>query len=331
LRTLESLPVDNLNEGPGSGHPSTSRPSGRRWLIAGVASALVAAMAAHLSQEHDELAAFRQLSTKVLLASVFLQFLSQLLWNGAMLLPLRTFMRRLGFWELFVVRTGGFVAGYIVPVAGNLAVRMAYLKRRGLTYSEFMWATIVSNVLALFSGAMLAGAGLVLLWQAAGTPPASIFGLTAGVMTLGVAGVTVLQFLPRFAGHSRLQKWPWLSGMSAFTTSPRTTFWSLILLLTRNCLNFLTFGLLFQSLSQAPMEFVTGGLVYAITSPVRMIVITPGNLGINEWVVAIVAKMLSVDLTTGLIVALVFRGVSIAGQTLGLLIAWAWLALWGAP
>jgi len=119
--------------------------------------------------------------------------------------------------------------------------------------------------------------------------------------------------------------------MSAFTTTGRTTAWSLALLLLRQVCNFLTFGLLFQALSQTPIAFLTGGLAYAITSPVRMVVVTPGNLGINEWVVAIVGNMLSVDLTTGLIVALVFRGVSIAGQTLGVLIAWAWLALWGAP
>lgn len=328
---MESLPINNLNEGPASGHATTGRRSSRRWLITVVVIALVAAMAAHLLDKSDQLAAFRRLSTKTLLATVLFQFLSQLLWNGAMLVPLRTFMRRLGFWELFVVRTGGLVAGYIVPVAGNLAVRMAYLKRRGLTYSEFTWATIVSNVLALFSGAALAAVALVALWKVAGTPPASIFGLTAGLMALGVAGVTVLQFLPRLAGHPRLRKWPWLSGISAFTTSRRTTAWSVALLLMRHCFNFLTFGLLFQSLSQTSIAFVTGGLVYAITSPVRMVVITPGNVGINEWVVAIVGKMLSVDLTTGLIVALVFRGVSVAGQTLGVLIAWAWLTLWGAP
>jgi uncharacterized membrane protein YbhN (UPF0104 family) len=331
LRTLESLPVDNLNERPGSGQPTADRSSGRRWLITGVVIALVATMAAHLVEEHDELGAFQRLSTKILLATVFFQFLSQLLWNGAMLLPLRTFIRQLGFWELFMVRTGGFVAGYVVPVAGNLAVRMAYLKRRGLTYSEFTWATIVSNVQALFSGAALAAVALVVLWRVAGPPPASIVALTAGLMALGIAALTVLRFLPRLAGHPRLQRWLWLSGMSAFTTTGRTTAWSLALLLLRQAFNFLTFGLLFQALSQTPIAFVTGGLVYAITSPVRMVVVTPGNLGINEWVVAIVGNMLSVDLTTGLIVALVFRGVSIAGQTLGVLIAWAWLALWGAP
>jgi hypothetical protein len=51
---------------------------------------------------------------------------------------------------LFMVRTGGFVAGYVVPVAGNLAVRMAHSSAAVSRISEFTWATIVSNVQALF-------------------------------------------------------------------------------------------------------------------------------------------------------------------------------------
>ncbi|OGA53564.1 MAG: hypothetical protein A3G25_18995 [Betaproteobacteria bacterium RIFCSPLOWO2_12_FULL_63_13] len=309
----------------------TRRPSARRWLITVAVFALLAAMAVRLLTSYEDLAQFQRLSTRVLLATVCSQLLSVLLWNGAMLLPLRTYMKRLGFWELFMVRTGGFVAGYIVPVAGNLAVRMAYLKRRGLTYAEFTWATLLSSVLALFSGAALAVVALGALWMRGGTPPASVIGLTAAVLALGLAGITVFQYVPRLACHPRLQKWPWLSGMSGFTTSHRTAAWALALLVMRQCFNFLTFGLLFQSLSRAPIGFVTGGLVYAITTPLRIVAITPGNLGVDEWVMAIVGSVLSVDLTTGLIVALLFRGVSLAGQTLGVLIGWAWLRLWSTP
>ncbi len=313
------------------GEALTRRPSARRWLITVAVFALLAAMAVRLLTSYEDLTQFQRLSTGGLLATVFLQFLSQLLWNGAMLLPLRTYMKRLGFWELFMVRTGGFVAGYIVPVAGNLAVRMAYLKHRGLSYSEFTWATLLSNVLALFSGAVLAVVALGALWMMAGTPPLSVLGLTAIVLALGVAGITVLQSVPRLACRPRLQQWRWLSGLSGFTTSHRTTAWALALVFMRHCFNFLTFGLLFQSLSRAPNAFLTGGLVYAITTPLRMVAITPGNLGVDEWVAAMVGRVLSVDLTTGLIVALMFRGVSLAGQTLGLLIAWAWLTRWGTP
>jgi hypothetical protein len=303
----------------------------RRWLIVAVVVALLAAMAAQIFARRGELTQFQRLSTTVLLITFFFQFLSQLCWNGAILLPLQTYMKGLGYWELFMVRTGGILVGSVVPVAGNIAVRMTYLRRRGLTYSDFAWATLLSNVLALFTGAALAVFAVGILWRIAGAPPAPVLGLTAGVLALGVAGLTVFQFLPGLAARPQLQRWSWLSGMSGFKASRRTTMWILTLSLCRHCFNFLTFGLLYQSVSRVPSEFLTGGLVYAITSPLRMVVITPGNIGVNEWVAAIVGKMLSFDLTTGLIVALVFRGMAVAAQVLGVLLGGAWLALWGEP
>jgi uncharacterized membrane protein YbhN (UPF0104 family) len=312
-------------------HADGGARSGKRWLITVVAVALVAGMLARLLTRQEELTEIRRLSTTVLLVTIGFQFISQLLWNGAMLLPLKALMTRLGFWELFMVRTGGLLAGYAVPVAGNLAVRMAYLKRRGLTYSGFTWATMLSNILALFSGGVLAAAALVILSMTAGSPSAAAVGLTAGLVALGAAGLAVFYFLPTLARRWPLQRWPWLSGLNDFSASARTTTWALALLLMRHLFNFLTFGLLFQSISRDPNELLTGGLVYAITSPVRMVAITPGNLGVNEWVVAVVGKALSFDLTTGLVVALAFRAVSFAGQSLGVLLGGAWLAVSSGP
>lgn len=324
-------PIGQRDDDQSPGQAITRGLSGRRWLIVAVVVALLTAIAMRLFTRPEDLTHFQRLSTTVLLVTVFFQFLSQLLWNGSMLLPLRSYMKGLGFWELFMVRTGGVVAGYAVPVAGNLAVRMTYLKRRGLTYSEFTWATLVSNVLALFSGAAVAVVAVGILWKMAGTPPVQVLGLTAIVLALGVTGLVVFHFLPRLAGHSRLPRWAWISGMTSFQMTRRTMASALALLLVRHCFNFLTFGLLFQSLSRVPIEFVTGGLVYAISTPMRMIAITPGNLGVDEWVVAIIGRVLSFDLTTGLIVALVFRGVSLVAQVLGVLLGGVWLALWGGP
>jgi hypothetical protein len=62
-----------------------------------------------------------------------------------------------------------------------------------------------------------------------------------------------------------------------------------------------------------------------------MVSITPGNLGITEWVVALVGRALAFDLAIGLIVALGFRGVSLVGQGLGVLFGSAWFALSNRP
>jgi hypothetical protein len=79
--------------------------------------------------------------------------------------------------------------------------------------------------------------------------------------------------------------------------------------------------------SEQANDFLTGGVVYALTSPIRIVNFTPGNLGITEWVVALVGKVLAFDVTTGLIAALSFRGGGLVGQGLGMLVGSAWLAL----
>src|SRR5687768_13897861 len=107
----------------------------------------MAAMAVHVSSSYEEAAYVRRLSASILIGTLAGQFFSQLLFNEAMLLPLRPYVKHLGYWEFFMVRTGGLFVGSIVPVAGNIAVRLAYLRRHGLTYADFTWATLLSNVL----------------------------------------------------------------------------------------------------------------------------------------------------------------------------------------
>lgn len=288
-------------------------------------------MAVHVSRSRDELANLQRLSIDVLIGTCALQFLSQVFLNASMLLPLQTRVGGLGFWQLYLVRTGGLFVGSLVPVAGGLAVRLAYLRKRGLTYADFTWATLFSNVLALVAAAAVAVVATVALWMMAGRPPAAVLGVSGGVLALSAAVLAVFELLPRMTRHPTLQKWRWLAGMSGLAASGRMATSVFGLSVMRHVLNFATFGLLYRSLSGAAGDFLTGGLVYALTSPIRMVNITPGNLGVVEWFVALVGKMLEFDVTTGLIVALAFRGVSLVAQVLGALGGSAWLALGGAP
>src|SRR5918992_1490720 len=146
-------------------------------------------MALYVSRTTDELAYVQRLSVRVLLITCLLQFLSQLFLNGSLLIPLQTRVKGLGFWELYLVRTGGFLVGSVVPVAGGLAVRLAYLRNRGLTYLDFTWATLLSNVLALLAAAVLGVFATAALWMIAGRPPAPVLAVSAGVLAVGVAAL----------------------------------------------------------------------------------------------------------------------------------------------
>jgi hypothetical protein len=306
---------------------ATARRASRRWVTSALVIGLLTAIAIHLSRTHDELASVRRLSFAVLAGGCALQLISQLFLNGSLLVPLRQCVTPLGFWELYLVRTGGFFVSSVVPVAGGLAVRLAYLRGRGLTYLDFTWATLFSNVLALASAAVLAVAAAGLLWLRAGPLPPALLGVTAAILVVGVATVLAFEYLPRLTRYGPLRRWHWLAGMSGVRSHPALALHVFNWSMARHALNFVTFGLLYQSLSRNPSDFLAGGLVYALTSPVRMFNITPANLGVTEWFVALVGRMVAFDLATGLIVSLAFRGVALVAQMVGAAFGSAWLAL----
>jgi hypothetical protein len=296
----------------------------------GVVAGLFVAMVIHFSRTQQELASVGRLSIEVLSATCVLQFVSQIFLNGSLLLPLQQ-VTRLGFWELYLVRTGGFFAGSLVPVAGGLAVRLAYLRDRGLTYLDFTWATLFSNVLALGAAALLAIAATGVLWLTAGPPPRAVLGVTGAVMAISIAAAAAFEYLPRLTHHPRLRTWHGLAEISSLKASRPLAARVFGYSLARHVFNFVTFGLLYRSLSGASGDFLAGGLVYALTSPVRMVNVTPGNLGVTEWFVALVGRMVAFDVATGLLVSLVFRGVALVAQGVGAVFALAWMATRSKP
>jgi hypothetical protein len=299
----------------------------KRWITSGVVLALLAAIAIHLSRSHEELASVRRLSIEVLGLTCLLQLASQIFLNESLLLPLQRHVTRLGFWELYLVRTGGFFVGSVVPVAGGLAVRLAYLRSRGLTYLDFTWATLFSNTLALAAAAVLSLAAAGVLWLTRGTLPPAVVAVTIAVLAGSIAVMAAFEYLPRLTQQQAFRRWRWLAGMSGLKGSRPLVARVFTVSLLRHALNFVTFGLLYRSITGVPSDFLAGGLVYALTSPVRMVNVTPANLGVTEWFVAIVGRMVSFDLTVGLIVSLAFRGVAFVAQMAGALFGSAWLAV----
>jgi hypothetical protein len=190
-----------------------------------------------------------------------------------------------------------------------------------VTYLDFTWATLVSNVLALAAGGAVAAGALAVFWVARGRPPAIILGLAAALFVLSAAAIAVFESLPRAPSHGRLRRWSWLAGMASLRANPGVTTGVFLYSVARHGLNLVTFGLLTSSLSGVAGDFLGGGLLYALTSPVRMVNITPANLGVTEWVVALVGEALAFDLAIGLIAALAFRAISLLAVALGLVIA----------
>jgi hypothetical protein len=285
-----------------------------------VAVVLLAAIAVHLALQFEDVRQLGRLSMGVLIGSVVLLLGAHLAQNESILVPLRTHLPRLAFWELFLVRTGGLVVGSAVPVAGGPAVRLAYLRRLGLSFTDFAHATVLSNVLALVAAACLALPATSALWMLAGPPPAAALGLLAALLALGVGALLALQALPSLARRPRLSRWlPAISEGAADRAVVLRVLWASVL---RHVFSFIAFGWLYAALSGVPGGFLAGGLVYTFTSPIRMVNLTPGNVGVNEWAVAVAGQALAFDLTTGLLVGGVFRAASLVAQGGGVLLGW---------
>jgi hypothetical protein len=282
---------------------------------------LLAAIAIHLAQQVEDVRQLSRLSLGVVIGSLVLLFASHLAHNESMLLPLRVHLSRIGFWELFLVRTGGLVVGSLVPVAGGPGVRLTYLYRQGLSVAKFTHATVLSNALAIVAAACLALPATAVLWAMAGAPAAAALGLTVVVLALGGAALALLQVLPYLARYRRLSRW--LPAVEELSVSRSIVIRTLLVSVLRHATSFVAFGWLYAALSGVPGSFVAGGLVYAFTTPVRMVNLTPGNLGVNEWATAIAGRALAFDVTTGLLVGGVFRAASLAAQGAGVLVGWA--------
>ena len=308
---------------------SREHASKRTWLARALVVALLGAMAVYAATAREEFSSIRQVSAGGLAVAASLQLLALLVLNASMLLPLRDRMSSLGFWELYLVRTGGLFAGAVVPVAGGLAVRLAYLRNRGLTYQEFAWATLFSNVLALAAAGVVTIGATAALWARVGRPPGSVLAVAGVVVGASVAAVITFGSLPKLTQRPWFPKWRAVSDIRDAWATPRMAAAVFGYSLARHVLNFVAFGWLYRAASGAPDDIARGGLVYALTSPVRMINITPGNIGITEWFVALVGRLLEYDVVLGLAVALAFRGVGLVAQGVGALFGIAWVTVQG--
>jgi hypothetical protein len=133
--------------------------------------------------------------------------------------------------------------------------------------------------------------------------------------------------MPQLARLPALRRVGWSSDMRRLDVRGPLAGRVFGLAMARHLFNFATFGLLYRALAGGADDFLTGGLVSALTSPLRMVNVTPGNFGVHEWFVALVGRLVAFDVATGLIVALAFRGVGLAAQLGGAAFGAAWLAV----
>jgi len=287
------------------------------WFRTAAAFLLIGATAVYLWQYQHELQTLANLSL-VLIAGVFMARLAAyVLMVASHWWITRQRAPAVAFSEYLLVSANGSALGTFGLPGTSYAIKTLYLKHsHGLGYADFFAVNLIAGLVTLTSSGLIALGGLTLLELTGGTSSGWIW-LCAANLLVGPA--LLLGFSLRWLNYVQAKRFAQVKG----TLTELLRDWSRLGpafggLALRGLISFLGFGFLFQSLSGNGLA--AGGTVDALSFALRLVRVTPGNLGLYEWVVATFAKGLGATLAVGLLCALLYRVIgSLAMLTAGLL------------
>ena len=264
---------------------------------------LLGAFAAYLWANQSEFQRLLDLSGITLLEVVTGRAIAYLALIGATTYCLRRYAPNLNSLEFLAASSAGTILS--LPGAAQ-AAKSAYLKgRHGVELQRSLAISGVIVVVALSTASLTALIGLAWL-ETHGNANLHLLWLLSACTLFG-AGL-ILVFAGRLPKTGRLQRFSYFPETWAQVVGDR---WRMLtvaaLLCVRSLSSFLAFGLLFAALASVPNGLVTGGVVDALTFALRLVMITPGNLGVYEWVVAILSSSVGSTLATGLACAAIYR------------------------
>lgn len=273
-------------------------------IIAGLVAYLwkhKAAFADTLSLPYDQLAAMACL--------VLLNWAANSL---PMLIFTRLAGKRIGFWPNFFVMTAAMLGNYL-PMRLGTIVRMRFFKKSiGMDYSSFVGIMMVRTLLLALTSSLFCGVGFLGLGLQGYTLPVAIYGLFGGMFIAALAAL----FLPvsRISTPNRFIQ----GRLDKLTEAHRTIRRQPKALLAVMCC------ILFQQLCfslRLYISFAAFGMIaplwlYIIVGPasslLTFVTITPGNLGLREWVIGALTAATGFDFQAGFFASTLDRGVMLA-------------------
>ncbi len=288
----------------------TEKQGSNRFLPWAVFTLMLALMIFYLTREKELFSALLRVS----LFSLAGLFLIQCLFNAATGLMLRELSRFFGV-RLTVLEWYGLPAvttmgNYLTPVSGGLVARAVYLKQRyGLSYPRFL-ALLSSGYLVNFLVISAFGVFIALVRHGRDTRilPLGLFFLAALVVILFL----LHRPIPLPDGEGRVQRflrdvtsgWPLLKSRGSLIGK----------LIGLSLVNILLGGgslwLAFDALGM-PIPGVDAILLSLCQAFSLLVSITPGNLGLQEWIVSLSSGLLGYGLGAGLLAALLVRAVTV--------------------
>jgi len=283
---------------------------------------LLLGLAWYLWQRPEEVLRLTEISVPVL-AAVFVARLA----SYAMLVIstwrfIKIFAPALNLWEYFLVSSSGFALGMFSLPGSSYVVKTVYLKQRhGFSHVDFLAVNILVGLFTLLTAGVIACGSLTLIRHGGDTVHIGLWALAIGLAIGASSGLVLIDKSFYRAGVERtIRLAQTYRKIVCDHEGIRLVFISLTL---RTALSFLGFGLLFYALGGGTI--LAGGVMDSLSTLLRLVRFTPGNLGIYEWSVASLGHWLDASMSIGLIAAGLYRLIgllAVAATTIfGLLIA----------
>lgn len=239
-------------------------------------------------------------------------FVTWILSSLPMLILARLMHRRIGFWENFAVLVAGMLGNYL-PMRMGTIIRMRFFKKvHDLEYTAFIGIMGVRTILLLALTGILGCIGLIglaIVGQNVSAPAPIAFALMALVSLL-------ILFLPLKPTDQNGTYWGrLLRQLSAGHFTLRDNPKAFCLLVSVMLAQFVILGMrLYISFQVFGLELSVWSLLLLgpAATMVSFVNITPGNLGVKEWIIGGLAGITGMDFQNGVFAGILDRSVLMA-------------------
>lgn len=286
--------------------------AGRRlgaWVKHVFSAAVIAGLLLYLWEHRNDIEAGFAVSAGQIAQLVVLILLTWVLSSLPMLIVTRLMGKRVGFWENLAVTLAGALANYL-PLRIGTMIRMHFFKKaHGLDYSAFIGIMGVRTLLMLALTGLLGCIGLMGLSASGEALPVPVLVSFAvmGIFPLVLMSVPLQRFGDRDTRLGRISR-----QLSAGHTMLRANPAALGILMAIMAAQFLVLAIRFHiafevfGLAISPWALL---LLGPVTTLVTFISITPGNLGVREWIIGGLADIAGQEFQLGVFAGTLDRAV----------------------
>jgi uncharacterized membrane protein YbhN (UPF0104 family) len=281
----------------------------KRFVKHSLSLVLVVGLIYYLGANWDDFGSAFDATWQQLAALAFCVLVTWVASSIQSLILLRFLGVRVGFWENLVLFVAMILGNYL-PMRLGSVIRMRYFKKiHDLQYGRFVGITGVKTLILLFFSCLCVGIGLIWL---KGTEPVAIWafmGLLVGMMMVSAGALLI----PAYGGDEPKNALArvlsdFFSGFSILRSCPRL-FWQLGgLVLVQFLMLAIRLRISFETINVE----LTPSLLFILapaTTLVAFLSLTPGNIGLREWTIGVIAMASGLDFGSSVFAASLDRGV----------------------